>query len=206
MQRRAVLRSLSGVESGPPKEPRPTTKVAKSALLCPGPSIRKDWHPDLFDDYGFVVAINTTAWKYRCHYLFCSDKHIIKPLTEGVCDLPLITTFTNKGVSRRLRNCRIPCQPLDRIRDDKQAVCAYTMPNALSFCLDRADYVEVFGMDYSNQKLDFAGQKGCHEAVRWLKEAAWLRQVWQNDRIIVNGEITRERLDYLAGKREDWPL
>lgn len=179
----------------------------KVALLVPGPSLPTVWHDDLFDDFENVVGVNTTAHKYRVHWAIFSDRHIAMPWIEKKIAQPVIGIITNAGIQQRLRRAGIKAQLLTRVFIDgmKQETCAFTMPNALHFCYQLGD-IEIFGMDFSNDLKDFSGQRGSHKDERWKREAVWLRRVWNNDKIkAVHGRIAKDRLEWLQGKRKDWP-
>lgn len=177
-----------------------------TALLCPGPSLPRVYCDDLFWDFDLVVGINTTAHKYRCHHLFCSDRHIVTPITEGRVKPPLISVITNKGLSLACFRAKVKADLITRLKGaPPRPVCAYTMPNALKWCLERGD-VEIFGMDFSQSKRDFSGQKGVHDQKRWREEAAWLKQVWDAKKILaVHGDLSQERREWFEGKRDQWP-
>lgn len=181
--------------------------VSKAALLCPGPSLPRDWHEDLFDEYGLVVAVNSAGHVYRCHYLFGSDPQIVVPVIDGKKKKPLNALVTNRGYVLKATRAKVPAQQCNRIKHpmEKNEECAFNMPNALKFCLEQAAYVEIFGMDWNGMKNDFAGMKGDHRDRRWRNEAIWLRRVWDDTRIIVNGDISRAKLDYFAGRTKEWP-
>ena len=157
-----------------------------------------------------VVGVNTVAKKFRVHYLFGVDRHIVTPIFERKQLLPETALITSNVYVGKAKAAKIPAIPIERIQGPKPppnrppVVCAWTMPNALKFCLDRADHVEIHGMDFAAGD-DFSGQKGCHKAVRWQQESEWLKKVWVKERITVYGRVSKEVLEYLSGERTKWP-
>ena len=194
---RILTRKISGVES--------------AALLCPGPSLPTTWHDDIFDDFGMVVGVNTVAKVFRVHYMFGVDRHIVTPVLERKQKMPEIALVTSRVYCGKAMQSKIGTILIDRILGPKSdpkrppVVCAWTMPNALKFCLDNAKRVEIHGMDFAAGD-DFSGQRGCHKPIRWHQESDWLKKVWVKDRITVYGRVPQVVLEYIAGERKAWPL
>ena len=126
-----------------------------AALLCGGHSLTRTWHEDLFDDFRFVGAVNTAGHRYRCHHVFASDPHIIKPYVDGNVRPPDICVVTSRVLRQRLAPKKISSILLEKIQGGPKGVCCpYTMPNALMFYLQRVRMVEIFGTDFAGQKGD----------------------------------------------------
>lgn len=198
--------------------PVPATLPAqKVALLCPGPSLPERWGEaphGRFAEYPLVIAVNTSIWHYRAHWLVAVDGHIFKKLwTLPGSSWPLIGCVTNDSRAREAgkRNLKTMHPPLHGkgwarnnlgITAPRGSVqCAYTMPSALWFALQQArgGSVDIYGMDYARVPNDFAGAKGDHSLSRWQREAGWLRAIWQPN-ITVYGRLSASVLAYLRGE------
>lgn len=78
--------------------------------------------------------------------------------------------------------------------------CKYTAPNLLLVALRKAGpegEVDIYGMDYSGT-LDYFGCEGDHKNNRWLNEGLWMRLIWDNDKILVHGDISEEWMEYIV--------
>lgn len=180
--------------------------MTTAALLCPGPSLPTLWHDDLFFDFELVVGINTVGHRYRTHYSFGTDIHIVKKFLDKQCAMPDVAVVTGPRMAQTCALKKVPVRRIVKIKGDREGiVCPYTMPNALMFCLANVERVEVFGMDWSDTRNDFAGQKGDHTFHRWTREADWLKKVWKDERITVRGLISKDKLDYIAGRAQKFP-
>lgn len=196
---------------------RPQKASGTIALLCCGPSLPEVWSNERFDEYQIVVAVNTAAWRYKCHWLCASDAHVFAPLWGGSHPLPLLGVIANepRGKEAKLRGLRtIPLrlQGPEWLkgtgrRPPNSVQCGFTMPNALAWCLSQTTgMIDIFGCDFSTALLDFAGQKGNHDAVRWQRESAWLRVIWEPERIRVFGRLAPSVLDYLSRRTDTFRL
>lgn len=194
------------------------------ALLCTGPSLPQQWADEYFDEFELIIALNTAGHRYRHHYLCGADRHIMLPMLtaepeDKICR-PFKGVITNSAYGRasmkqHLEWIRLPLQNGDYNEQRWPAlckamntrVCAYSMPNALYVALERAgnEPLHIFGMDCSQETLDFSGQKGDHSRNRWIQETAWLRVLW-NPSTVVHGNASPEVLDYLCSRRSEHPF
>lgn len=186
------------------------------AVLCPGPSLPRVWCDDFFGEYELVIAVNTAGWKFAHHWLFGFDRHVFTPVFErhpGTC-LPLLGIRSNKVFADRARQLGwqsdfarmhygvgVTPEMASRTGCDRMA---FTFPNALDYALSKGQPVEVFGMDYTFDVQCIGGVKGDRSLIRFRKEALWLREIWQPDRITVHGDATPELLAYVSRKSDTW--
>jgi hypothetical protein len=199
------------------------------AVLCPGPrSLSKVWCDDLFDCYALVVAVNTAGWLFRCHWLAGVDDHVIRPVMGGTKRRPLRGILSNTGWRTEIVHRRFGWECLGRFyemgenerwaavveKDDgkKVGVFRFTFPNALAWALAHSPAsVDVFGVDWSFDRLDAAGDdRGDHKELRWMQEAEELRRLirdlapHQRDGLRIHGEAPAAVRDYIMGRRDTW--
>jgi len=192
--------------------------VSRIALLAAGPSLPEVYCDEFMDDYELIVAVNTAGWKFTHHWLFAFDRQIFTPVFErkpGVC-LPLVGVQTNKP--HREEAVRLgwraeipgPYYGLGLTAEQRARAgterCIFTFPNALRFCLSRFPRasLDIYGMDYAIGKPCVGGASGDRGEKRFRREALWVREFWEEERITVYGRAKRELLDFLAGRCDTW--
>lgn len=187
------------------------------AVLCPGPSLPRVWCDDFFCEFDLVVAVNTAGWKFAHHWLCGFDRHVFTPVFErrpGHC-LPLLGIRSNKVFAERAKQLGwrgeyarmhygvgVTPEMAARTGCDRMA---FTFPNALDYALSQSGQdVAVFGMDYTLDAACIGGVNGDRSLVRFRKEALWLREIWQPDRIQVSGDASPELLAYVSRQTDTW--
>lgn len=180
------------------------------ALLCPGPSLKRLWNEDLFEEYHEVVAVNSAGHLYRSHWVAGVDRHIILPFIERKLPLPKLGFLTHKSWIMQLKKIEGMtfhlCGPYfgDDIRKEmeremKTNRCGYTMPNALWFCRSRYHdcAIHIYGFDCAIGQPDAGNTTGDRKWLRFDNELKWLKEYWHPD-IIVNSDIPPEILKWLS--------
>jgi hypothetical protein len=185
----------------------------KTAILCPGPSLPELWCDDFFDEYAYVIAVNSAAWHYKTHWLVGADRHIFEPIfKEHKYPKPLRGVVTNSVFGKwaemhGLEALRPPLQdkektPLWCPNATKAAnvdVCGYSFPNAIWLAYEfitKPEDLQIFGFDLAQIGTDFAGVRGDHGKNRWATELYWLRDIWKKG-IGINGKASEEVRAYL---------
>jgi hypothetical protein len=177
------------------------------ALLCPGPSLIERWRDAYFEDYYAVIAVNSAAHLYRCHWLAAVDGHVIQPIIEGKFEWPKVGALTNPGQGKKFRDigCSVIRPDPNQGKGTEHALhffypekhCGYTFPNALWFALQFPGQIEIFGFDAALNQPCVGNMPGGRKADRWRKELVWVKAFWQADRISVNSELDPSILDWL---------
>lgn len=171
------------------------------------------WCDEFFDEYCVVIAVNTAAWHYRCHWMVGGDRHIFDPVLKGQeYRLPLRGVVTNPVFGRLAQSLglewrRPPLQDKTTVASSCSAapalvnndVCAYSMPNALWLAyefISQPTDLAIYGFDLAQTGTDFAGVKGDHGRNRWIQELYWLRDIWKPG-IQVHGKASEAVRGYL---------
>lgn len=209
------VRTLVAVRQTPPEAlpspvqpPQPQSRC-RVALLVGGPSLRDHWSEAKAAEFAWVVAVNGAALLYDCDYAVMVDRRVVERLVVGP-RLPRKALVTYKAYRQRMADrkgfARVTMQEIVSVGPQAKS---YTFPRALKFALQLAGgqgSVEIFGMDWTDSGHDVAGLKGCHDPNRWKQEAVVLRQVWDDSRVThVFGRCSKERLEYINGRRAEWP-
>jgi len=188
------------------------------ALLCPGPSLREVYCDDMFEEFEAVIAVNTAGWLFFHHWLAFLDRHVWTPVREKRLNvhLPLVGILSNNAFCDEAAPMGWKAEPMpsyygvgvseEAKRLTSREKMPFTMPNALEFALKRFPQarVTVFGMDYAVNQPCAGNVKGDRSVKRFSDEAIWLRSVWNEARIEVEGRASQALLDYLCRRRESW--
>jgi hypothetical protein len=158
----------------------------KVAVLCPGPSLPRHWHGKgsawWFD---WVIAVNTAAWHYPCHWQHAHDDHSLDPILRGEYPRPTLGILTAYDKVDKVRGAGFLPVLGDRYAQfarPRFTRCGWSAPNAIAFALQAAGVmgqVCVYGMDFADSANDYCGQPGNdYGPHRWDAELGWLRAFW----------------------------
>lgn len=193
-----------------------------TAVLCAGPSLPEVWAESRFDQYALVVAVNTAAWLFRCHWMAATDDDVLRPVLDGKnprtgAAIPrpggfLVPAAWVRHITRLPAWAFVRTRPLHRtlqptIANAGQPRFPYTFPNALDFALhESTEGVDCFGVDYALGKLDAAGKWSDAGEGRFALEAEDVREVIAMHRKPVRffGRATADTVAYFRGERPDY--
>ena len=172
------------------------------ALLVNGPSLSRVWDDGKTGNFDVVVAMNTAAWLFPCDYMVATDSPLIKGVTNEGRQRPRKAMVCYPVHQTRLSQMGIPWINIPNVPKVKP----FTFPRAILFALELAGNgtVELFGVDWSDTKVDAAGVKGDHGPERWQKEADAVVKVWDRRIVAVHGELAANRLAFFKGETKLW--
>lgn len=200
-----AIRTLIGVttQGRAPRPVEPVSAVSQSvAVLAGGPSLRELWPLHEPDGYDVVIAVNGAALAFPCDYAVAVDRKLVERLIAETKPRRALVTYDTYERACRKRGLGFRRIPV------RKGLKSYTFPRALLLAAQEAGeagLIDVFGMDYSTDRLDAGGVTGDRGALRWREEAEALRVVWPKAMRSVHGRINPERRAFICGASSQWP-
>src|SRR5690606_1047637 len=154
------------------------------------------------------VAVNGAAYAFPCDFALMVDRAVVHGLFARKDRHPrqALVTYTRPYMRDAHRAGIANVLEVPKL---ERGYKSYSAPRALKFALARCGpegCIEIFGMDWSSEKNDVAGLKGCHDGNRWKQEAEAFRSIWDKRRIVaVHGRIAARRLAFIRGEVPVWP-
>jgi hypothetical protein len=185
------------------------------ALLMSGPSLLETWDDFRLPQFAAVVAVNSAAHKFSCHWWAASDQFHAVALAAGHVRRPLGGFVSTRAWAKRFKHLGLPTVHPPTIyggafsalfvrvnptrdRTTYSSVAAYWQ--AVQLAAASGGVIEMFGYDASAEPC-VMGQKNGHTSARWQDEMIFLRELWDRN-TITHGRAPEWMLKYLRRETE----
>lgn len=175
------------------------------ALLCNGPSLAEVWDESRRHEFSAVVGVNSAGWVVPVEWMVASDAPLIRAVGRGERPKPARGIVCYRAYEKEVRKAGLSWRDIPSLGRGWKP---YTFPRAILWVtreMNAEGTIEIFGCDWSADRLDAAGVRGDHGLIRWKQEAACVAHVWDRRIAAVHGRIAADRLAFFRRERADWP-